>query len=61
MKIRHSGGSLCEVSDEYGAALLASPDWEAVDAPAPKQRRPRRQSPAAVDTTESAGELASEE
>lgn len=41
MKIRHSGGSLCEVSDEYGAALLASsPDW--VVEVAPKHRAPRK-------------------
>ncbi|AFQ97327.1 hypothetical protein FGG47_gp78 [Mycobacterium phage Rebeuca] len=42
MRIRNkSNGGICEVTEDYGKALIETGGWEAADA-APKPRRARR-------------------
>lgn len=54
MKIRHAGGALCEVPDEYGKALIASDPagWTQVDEAPPVRRAPRKAAPAPAPVEE---------
>lgn len=48
MKVRHQGGAVAEVPDDYGVALVETGEWEVVEAATPKPVRAKRTPKVAV-------------